>query len=409
MTSGPAKAQDGWERLASGAWIDRPLVRAASLMSIAASLAALGYLWFTRSGLLDAWGRPLGTDFSNAWVAGRTVLAGGAVPYDFALHHEAEKAVFGPGTPLYGWHYPPIFLLIAVPLAHLPYLWALLCWQAASLVPALMVVRRILPDRDVMLASLGFPAVVVCLMHGHNGFLSAFLFGAALLVLPTRPILAGMLFGCLAYKPQFGMLLPLALWAAGQWRAIASAGATVLALVALSAWLFGLDGWLQFPAALAETSRVILEEGAASWPTLQSAFAAVRRWGGSATIAYAVQAPVSLAAAIAVLLVWRSEAAHEIKAAALIAGSLLVTPYVIDYDLTVLGPAIAFLAAHGRREGFGRWTASALALAWFAPLAGRPALDLLGLPLGFLALVLLLCLTTRDALAARAETATVPA
>ena len=40
--------------------------------------------------------------------------------------------------------------------------------------------------------------------HGHNGFLTAALIGSALVVLDRRPVLAGVLFGLIAYKPQFG-------------------------------------------------------------------------------------------------------------------------------------------------------------------------------------------------------------
>lgn len=397
------------ERLATGAWLDRSMVRAASLISLTFGVLTIAYLWFTRDGLMDAMSRPLGTDFSSVWVAGLTVLNGGPAPYAIALHHAAEKAVFGPSAPLITWHYPPIFLLIAVPLAHLPYLWALAIWQIGSLVPAALSARRILPDRDTLLVAIGFPANLICLLHGHNGFLSAFLFGTGLLVLPTSPILAGALLGCLAYKPQLGLLLPLALLAGGHWRAVLAAGATVVALFAVSAGLFGLENWVRLPASMSEAQHLILDQGRAGWAILQSAFSAVRRWGGSATMGYAVQVPIALAVAATVFAVWRSRAAHELKAATLIVGSLMATPYVIDYDLTVLGPAIAFLAAHGLRRGFGRWMASALALAWIAPLAGRVALGELGLPLGFASLALLLGLAAREALRPEPLPAPVPA
>ena len=38
-----------------------------------------------------------------------------------------------------------------------------------------------------------------------------------------RPVLAGLLIGCLTWKPQFGILLPVALAASNRWRAFASA------------------------------------------------------------------------------------------------------------------------------------------------------------------------------------------
>jgi alpha-1,2-mannosyltransferase len=59
-------------------------------------------------------------------------------------------------------------------------------------------------------------------------------------------------------------------------------------------------------------------------------------------------------------------------AAALLIGSGLATPYVLDYDLMVLAPAIALLAARGLAQGFVAWELSLLATLWELPLAARP-------------------------------------
>jgi uncharacterized membrane protein len=69
-----------------------------------------------------------------------------------------------------------------------------------------------------VLVALGFSAVFVNLTHGHNGFLIAALFAAALALLDARPLVAGMLFGLLCYKPQFAIVLPLILAVTGRWR-----------------------------------------------------------------------------------------------------------------------------------------------------------------------------------------------
>ena len=80
-------------------------------------------------------------------------------------------------------------------------------------------------DNFWLLLALAFPAVFVNIGHGHNGFLTAALIGAGLLMLDRRPILAGILFGLMAYKPQFGVLIPLVLAATGRWRAFLAARA----------------------------------------------------------------------------------------------------------------------------------------------------------------------------------------
>ena len=66
-----------------------------------------------------------------------------------------------------------------------------------------------------MLLALAYPAVLINIGHGQNGFLTAALLGGALVILDRRPIVAGILFGLLVYKPQFGLMIPLALIAGG--------------------------------------------------------------------------------------------------------------------------------------------------------------------------------------------------
>ena len=110
--------------------------------------------------------------------------------------------------------------------------------------------------------------------------------------------------------------------------------------------------WDAFLASAHFTRTVVLESGQTGWHKIQSVFAVVRMWGGPVPLAYAVQAAVTVALAAALIWLWRSRADFALKAAALIIAAILATPYSLDYDLTALAPAIAFLAAHGLRCGF---------------------------------------------------------
>jgi hypothetical protein len=313
-----------------------------------------------------------------------------------------EKRVFGPDTPFYGWHYPPVFLGIAALLALMPYLLALFAWQAATLVPYLATMRGIVPQPEVWLPALAFPAVVINIAHGHNGFLSAALFGGGLLLLERRPLVAGILFGLLCYKPQLGILIPIALIAGGHWRAAAAAAVTVIVACAL-AWLaFGTGAWLAFRDSLEFTRTVVLEQGGTGFHKIQSVFAALRLWGAPVAVAYAAQAAMVAAAAVLLAVLWRSPAAFALKATALSAGALLATPYLLDYDLMVMAPAIAFFAVHGLARGFLYYEKSALAFCWFAPLVARTLGEQTGVPVGLIALVLLFLLALRRAAAERA-------
>ena len=145
-----------------------------------------------------------------------------------------------------------------------------------------------------LLLALAFPAVLINLGHGHNGFLTAALITSALMQLQKNPTLAGVLFGLMAYKPQFGVLVPLVLLAGGYWRAFFAAAATVATLTVIVTAAFGLDVWHAFFDSLAFTREVVLERGDTGWHKIQSVFSWVRMWGGGVTLAYVLQASSAL-------------------------------------------------------------------------------------------------------------------
>lgn len=382
--------------LTGGGWLSAERLRAYSLILLAVGVLAVVALFATAKGLSDFQGRPLGTDFSNIYAAGKYVLEGQPeAPFDPARQHAKEREIFGPDTPFYGWHYPPMFLGFAALLALLPYLPALLIWQAATLAFYLASIRAILPRREVWLPALAFPAVFINIAHGHNGFLTTALIGGALVLLDRRPVLAGILFGLLAYKPQFGVLIPLVLAVSGRWHVFFSAGATVIALCAASYVAFGAATWDAFRESMTFTRSIILEQGGTGFFKIQSVFSAIRLWGGPVPLAYAAQALVVAGVALALVWQWRGNVRIELKAAALIAGCMLATPYLLDYDLMIAAPAIAFLAAHGLAHGFAPYEKSALAFVWIAPLLTRTLAEHTGIPLGLLAIIVLFAISIR--------------
>lgn len=374
--------------LRSGAWLTRGRLRIYPLLLGGALGAAVLGLILTRSGSLDHWGRPLGTDFSQFWVAGQEVAAGHpAQPYDNAAHAAAQAAVFGPTGGFYSWPYPPYFLGLAALFARLPYLGALALWQASTMALYLATVMLAAPLRQagrgaVILAALAFPAVTVNLLHGHNGFLTAALLGGGAMLVTRRPLLAGVMFGLLAYKPQFALAVPIALAAGGHVRTVAAAALTAAAATLVVLSVFGLEPWQAFFASLTFTREMVLEQGGPGFAKMQSAFAAIRLLGGPVALAYAVQGVVTATVLAGLAWLWRRPSDIRLKGAALMTASLLSTPYCLDYDLTVLGPAIALAASHGTGRGFAPYGKTLLAAIWVMPLLARPLATSLGVPVG---------------------------
>jgi alpha-1,2-mannosyltransferase len=397
-----------WQGLRSGEWLTATRARGYSLILLGiCTVAAVGWVMLS-DGLTDLNGKPIGTDFSSFYAAGSMALEGHAAnAYDMAAHYARQQQIFGASTPYYAWFYPPFLLFIAAPLALLPYPAALVIWQAATLAfyvgvigAILQPIRQSRPDLGYLwvLLALAFPAVFINLGHGQNGLLTAALLGAALLTLARQPLLSGTLFGLLAYKPQFGLLIPFALLAGAQWRTMIAAGLTVIALAGATTLAFGPGIWWVFAASTETARKLLLEQGDVGFEKLQSVFAAIRLWGGGISLAYAVQGAASLIAIGGVAWMWRSCGDRNLKAALLMVATLLGSPHVLDYDLTIVGPAMAFMVASiDARGGVLGYEISLMAVAWIAPLLARGIADASGLPIGLITIVALYGVVMRRA------------
>ncbi len=386
----------------SGDWLTPERLRVYPLMLLALAMAAIVYAIATSRGDIGPNDLPLGSDFGQVWVAGKEVLAGQPdAPFDIRRHAAAQRLEFGPEAGVFGWHYPPYFLAPAALLARLPYLQALSLWQSTTLLlylaSVLALLRGVALKRaTVLIGALAFPGVVVNLGHGQNGFLTAALLGGGFALLDRRPVTAGVVFALLFYKPQFALILPVALAIEDRWRTIAAAGTTLLAMTVASVAAFGLSSWGGIFDSLGFT-RTIVEQGATGFEKIQSIFAAVRLMGGGVAAAYIFQGLTTAMCLGALVALLRSGADARVKAAGTIISMFLSTPYSLDYDMMALAPAMALLFAHGLEKGFQPYEKSALAFAYAAPLLARPIAGALSLPLGAAAIVLLFASTARYA------------
>jgi arabinofuranan 3-O-arabinosyltransferase len=334
--------------------------------------------YFAHWWIFDDKGLGIPTDFVNVWSAGRLALDGHpAWAYDWDIQKQVQVAVLGQGYDgNFAWHYPPPFLFVASLLAHFPYAVAFIGWAAISLVPYIAVIRAIVGRPFGWLLAAAFPVVLTNTLVGQNGFLTASLIGGTLYLMPLRPVLSGICLGLLSYKPQYGLLFPLVLIAASQWTVFVTA-AIVAAAMAMLSWLaFGAESWQAFFHWLPMFSQAFLTEGRAPWGKMQSIFALVRYFGGTEQLAWVLQWIISAAVVVVLALMWRSHVSYRLKAAAVAAGTLLITPYLFLYDMMVLAIAVAFLVRIGLNRGFQRYELPALglvaALLLFYPLVGAP-------------------------------------
>jgi hypothetical protein len=253
----------------------------------------------------------------------------------------------------------------------LPYLAALAVWLGLGVAAFTAAARAALPRRETVIAALLFPGTFAAIIHGHNGLLLAGLIGGGLVLLPTAPVRAGLLFGLATMKPHLALLVPVALVAGRRWRALAAAAVSTAAVAAIATFAFGADVWHAYLGSTA-VARWLLESGAVPYAKIGSLFSSIRLLGGPLTLAYLLQATVGLAAATSVAVLWHRDVDGDVQVAALLVATLLVTPYLYDYDLPILGVALAAWTRAATRGGWRPWEKSLLFGTWILPLVMRP-------------------------------------
>jgi hypothetical protein len=229
------------------------------------------------------------------------------------------------------------------------------------------------------------------------------------MLLGRRPILAGLVLGCLCYKPQMGVLLPVALAAGGYWRTFLVTGATVIGLAGISTLALGPEIWSAFLQQMG-VQRWLLEEGDTMWHRMPTAFAMLRKLGAGVGFSHAAQIAVGLLAACAVGVAWRGRAPFGVKASVLVLATFLATPYAWDYDLVALTFVVVWIGIEAGRTRFLAYEKAALALLIVMPLLIGPLSVASGLQFGPIVLVLALAYAAKRALSpALAESPASPA
>ncbi|HWU53934.1 MAG TPA: glycosyltransferase family 87 protein, partial [Rhizomicrobium sp.] len=288
-------------------------------------------------------GSPLFYDFSVFHQAGVLANRGHAADaYDDARMIASEQAAFPGNTLRLPWNYPPTFQMMLMPLGALPYVAAWLVWSGLLYGFYALLARRLVDDADGFLFLLLAPGAAVNLFFGQNGILSTVLLGGGVLLLRTRPVLGGMLLGLMAYKPQLALLIPFALMAGRQWRALTAAILSQLALMLLSLWVLGAEPWFAFFYKLAHPAAVF-SSSSSDWRSVPSMMIFARTLGLGTLAGNILHWSVAAIAAAGTLWTWRKTEDGVIRAAVLATAILLVTPYLRAYDLALLILPIAML------------------------------------------------------------------
>lgn len=279
---------------------------------------------------------PVGVDFVSFWAAAVLTVHGDAASAYNAVAHHAVEATTGPLRGLLPFPYPPLFLIFVAPFGLVPFPIAFLLWLLVTAAFYSKAAAGWMEGRYIFANPAALPNALI----GQTGFLIAGIFMLGTKQLERRPFTGGAILGLMAIKPQLALLLPVALIAGREWRAIAGGLVAGVAGLVLSLILFGPAAYAGFLAILPGQASLIVNHKI-PWVELASVFATARFLGVPHEAAFALQGLAAIGAGGITWWAWREKVPERVPILA--AATLLVPPYLFTYDTLLLALPIGWL------------------------------------------------------------------
>ena len=313
----------------------------------------------------------LGIDYATFYTTGRMVIRGdiGRI-YSVETHHAALESLFGRIPYLLEWIYPPTFLLPLVPLSLLPFdvslaVWLVLSFAAAALAAYFLTGKH----KAAPLCLLAFPGTFLNIRWGQNGFLTAALLGFGVYFTESSPLLAGLMFGLLTFKPQMAIFPFLILLLLKKWKTLGWSAAFAAAFAGLAGVIFGFQTWVDFfSSSLLNASQLSESWEATNWgiPTLSTSLRVMGLSGWMLTLLLIVVAALAVYACVRV---WKQTQNQSLRLMALVLCLFLSFPYVSLYDFAIFGVPCTMLIFDRQGNRAQSFSPAALGVLWALPLA----------------------------------------
>jgi glycosyl transferase family 87 len=323
--------------------------------------------------------------------------------YDFAALHHAQVSLVPASEPeVYVPVYPPQTALLFAPFSLFSFNHATLLWNLVTIAAFAVIVHsarrpvaRLLPDsRFVFAAAAAFPPFWSLILHGQTTLVVLTAYWLGWLALEQRRhFLAGMAFGLLLVKPQFGIPLAMLVLVFREWEMLAGAIASIILQVAAIAMLLGwsvLTAYVKFLPIVLKNAD-LLEPKPFQTHSLSALTRLAPPWIG---------VPLWIVLSVTVLAislrVWKTSAPLRVRLGMLILASVLVNPHLNVYDATVLVLPIIWLGAHvlernERSSIVAFWTC----VYWLYVAFLAPSAALIGIQVSVLLMVWLVVQTAR--------------
>jgi hypothetical protein len=306
-------------------------------------------------------GAHIASDFLVFWTA-----VNAPQPYDAEALSRAQRWYLQIDV-LRPFAYPPSFLPWVRPFGPLEMFHAYLLWTALTAALFVAAWSRLVGFRPLLLG-IAAPAFAMAVIPGQMVFLLGALLAGGFGMIGRNPAIAGILFGVAAtIKPQILILIPIALIAARHWRTL---GAAVLAGAGIGAACLLLQGpslWQDWLRSVPTFMDVIREGGMIAFGITPASALANLGIGGVPAMLLRIAA--AALGAFTVWTVFRKSRDPASRLLALVAGTLLVLPYAMPYELALVAPAAAAMLLD-RKLPPAAWLAAFLILTLVVPTLG---------------------------------------
>jgi len=216
-------------------------------------------------------------------------------------------------------------------------------WIVSTFAAFVLAVRRL--DREFLPGVLFLigPVLTINIRCGQNGFLIGALASIFCVLYLRQSKWSGVALGLLAIKPHLAAGLIIFLFFERRWKELSIAASTIFCMAACATMLFGVSIWLDFYNAVGE-ARIFLREGLYPLFRMTSIYAWLYSSTGSAGLATSAQGLLAVLSLGCLWFVSRSTYSPRTKLTIALMGTLMLSPYAYDYDMSLLGVAIALSA-----------------------------------------------------------------
>jgi len=335
---------------------------------IIAAVAVLIYVLGSSIG--DRRGQLFGRDFVNVWVTSTLIREDRfSEIYNNEEYRQALEELTQEDLALHAFLYPPNSFWLVIPFSYMPYFLSLVLWSCAGLLIYLVACGAPGWGKNVIIPLMLAPTTLLNFDYGQNGLISAALFVGGFALLQKRPIMAGICFGLLSYKPTLGILIPIALIIGRNWVSFITASIVTLATVAWSMEFAGIETWQSFIEESIPFSRSLIEYGIGPlMHMMPTPVMTARLFGLESSTGYWIQAIFAIYGILGVAWAFARKGPRDLVYATIFVGTFMVTPYVHNYDMALVSVALILIFNHSTENGFLPGEKITLALAWVLPL-----------------------------------------